>query len=107
MSTGTGLPTPRNFSGVVTNGSDREVVITPVAGQRVTLYGFCYDDDTSTPTAAVVLLGTKIIFTKTAVAAGEFVSLGYPQAFALGQAVTVRVTGTTAGAIHVSAGLGS
>lgn len=106
MTTGTGLPTPKGFGATVTNGSDREVIVTPPAGQRVTLYGFAYDDVVVTAGLAQVFVGGNQVFTKTADDLGEFVSLGYPQAFEIDEAVTVRVTATTTGNIWVSAGTG-
>lgn len=108
--TGTGFPTPKAYDAVFQNGGDRDVLITPVAGQHVVLYG-AWSDSTvgGTVTNFRVLEDNTIIWIdETHAGAGipdSLTTIREAMVFKKGVAVTVRLVGAVAGSLLVSAAL--
>lgn len=109
VGTGTGLPTPKPFSNAVANGADWEVVITPGADEHVVIYNAVAGDDMlGTTTSFQLISGGVVYLSETLSAPGTpdlLTTLDTPIAFPKGQAVTTRLTATTAGTLVVTAGI--
>lgn len=109
VGSGSGIPTPRAFDNVANNGADREVVITPAAGEHVVLFGANSGDDTTGTTTSFQVLAGGVVYSSDSLAApgspDSLTSLDNLMAFPKGVAVTVRMTATTGGSLIVSAAL--
>ncbi len=109
MGSGSGIPTPRCFNAATNNGSDREVVVTPAAGEHVVLFGANSGDDLTGTTTDFEVIAGGVAFIRAGLAApgapDSLTTLDNLMAFPKGVAVTVRMTDTTGGSLNVSAAL--
>lgn len=109
LGTGSGIPTPKCFDNAVNNGADREVVVTPAAGEHVVLFGANAGDDLAGTTTDFEIIAGGVTYVTEALAApgapDSFSTLDNLMAFPKGVAVTVRMTATTAGSLFVHAAL--